>query len=215
MPARGTRPAAAVLALVLAPACAGALTDAERDALLDRHNAARAAVEPPAADMARLAWDPALAAVAQAWAQRCTWAHNPGHDAAYARLTPGGDDVGENLYVSTHPRADTLAGAVRDWAAEAADYSHATGACAPGRACGHYTQLAWAATRRVGCGVQRCPSVAGLPRFRDAHLVVCDYAPAGNIVGRRPYTAGPRAGACPPPTLPAGGLCAGPPGESP
>ena len=26
----------------------------------------------------------------------------------------------------------------------------------PGRACGHYTQLAWAATRRVGCGVQRC-----------------------------------------------------------
>jgi len=45
--------------------------------------------------------------------------------------------------------------------------------------CGHYTQLVWKATTSVGCGGQQCSN--------GATIIVCDYYPAGNVVGQSPY----------------------------
>nr|AEP82914.1 venom allergen/ancylostoma secreted protein-like 1 isoform 4 [Heligmosomoides bakeri] len=50
-----------------------------------------------------------------------------------------------------------------------------------------FTQMAWAASRRLGCAVARCPT---------AYVVVCNYEPIGNIVGQQIYTPGTPCTAC-------------------
>jgi pathogenesis-related protein 1 len=68
---------------------------------------------------------------------------------------------------------------VSAWASEAAYYSYDTNTCTG--VCGHYTQIVWRSTARVGCAKQDCPSLA----FRST--IVCNYAPGGNYVGQKPY----------------------------
>ena len=46
---------------------------------------------------------------------------------------------------------------------------------------GHYTQVVWRASVRIGCAIVDCPNV----RFRTTAL--CDYAPGGNITNQKPY----------------------------
>jgi hypothetical protein len=99
--------------------------------------------------------------------------HNSGRQAGY----PG--PIGENIFATTGPRADPVV-AVNDWASEAKFYDRRSNSCIGG-ACGHYTQLVWSATREVGCGVGSCPKL----EFRTT--LVCNYWPAGNFIGERPY----------------------------
>jgi hypothetical protein len=74
------------------------------------------------------------------------------------------------------------------WAAEASDYDYARNTCAAGKVCGHYTQLVWRATTRVGCATQVCDRNSPFgSRFPTWQLWVCNYAPPGNYVGQRPY----------------------------
>jgi hypothetical protein len=84
--------------------------------------------------------------------------------------------VGENIYGSGG-NADAQQ-AVDLWAAEAANYDYATNACSS--VCGHYTQIAWRTTLKLGCAMHVCPSLA------FGHSIVCDYGPGGNT-GGRPY----------------------------
>jgi pathogenesis-related protein 1 len=63
------------------------------------------------------------------------------------------------------------------WTNEAADYAYTTHRCR-GPACGHYTQMVWRGSASVGCGAAMCPF---------GRYLVCNYAPPGNVVGRRPY----------------------------
>ena len=60
------------------------------------------------------------------------------------------DEVGEHLYRAAPLRAEgrddalmpvTPTDVVNAWGAESADYAPASGACAPGRQCGHYTAI--------------------------------------------------------------------------
>lgn len=201
MRASSTRPTLFIGLLLLAGSGHAALSGAEADALLVSHNQVRGTVSPAAAKMARLVWDPALATVAQNWADQCNWSHNANRNAAYASLSSNTGQVGENIFVTTGSRASALTGAgsaMTLWAAEKIDYTFATNSCAPGAVCGHYTQIAWANTRRVGCAVTQCPTMAGLPGFNNAQFVVCDYNPAGNFIGQSPYTAGVAGSTCPP-----------------
>ncbi len=139
------------------------------------HNAlrARVGVEP-------LVWDDRLAATAQAWVDRCVDRsapkgvidHNPDRDAGQP------SEVGENIFAGTAPVSAQQA--VDGWAAEAADYDYDRNRCARGRTCGHYTQVVWSASRRVGCATHYCP------KLTFGHVLVCDYGPGGND-GGRPY----------------------------
>jgi pathogenesis-related protein 1 len=144
--------------------------------ITEAHNRVRARVAVPP-----LQWDEALADVARRWASACVddepprgmIDHSPGRADGYA------GPFGENLHATTAPVVDP-AQAVGGWADEATHYDHARNACTGGE-CGHYTQLVWRSTRALGCAVGSCPKL----RFRST--LVCNYAPAGNIIGQRPY----------------------------
>lgn len=139
------------------------------------HNAERARV-----GAAPLLWDERIAASAQAWANQCVDRdhdgmidHNPERSKGFAWY------VGENIFATSGNA--TPREAVKDWAAEARNYDAARNRCAPGKVCGHYTQLVWSESLRLGCAVSRCPKL----KLRNS--IVCDYAPGGNYPDQRPY----------------------------
>ncbi|MCA9679617.1 MAG: Fis family transcriptional regulator, partial [Myxococcales bacterium] len=138
------------------------------------HNQVRASV-----GVGPMVWDPEVAAIAQGWADQCVDVTAPiglvDHNAGRSDNYPG--YVGENIYGSSG--AVTGPDAVSSWASEAADYDYASNTCAG--VCGHYTQVVWATSTKLGCGVSTCPGLI------YGHTIVCDYAPGGNISGQRPY----------------------------
>ena len=65
------------------------------------------------------------------------------------------------------------------WMSEASSYDYASGNIG---SAGHYTQVVWRDTQKVGCGASTC-NIQGF----DGIYWVCNYDPPGNLVGRRPY----------------------------
>ncbi|CAG2060094.1 unnamed protein product [Timema podura] len=62
---------------------------------------------------------------------------------------------------------------------------------------GHYTQLVWASSHRVGCGFAKCHR--GGARGKPFYNYVCNYCPIGNFRERlgRPYKKGKPCSKCP------------------
>lgn len=145
--------------------------------MLDTHNAVRAGVTSPAPSPALepLGWDSGAEAVAKAYAAKCEFSHNEDRGT-----------YGENLAAATPGYWDT-AGVVNEWAKEVQNYDYATNTCADGKQCGHYTQVVWRDTKRVGCATQTCTRNSPFPQASTWQLWVCNYAPPGNFRGQRPY----------------------------
>lgn len=184
---------------------AGLSPEQQRRAL-KKHNDLRSQVaggdtpgQPPAADMKRLVWDDELAAVAQSWAEECRYAHNEQRgEQLKARTSVEEPEVGENLFAFLGTMAGPdIDAAIQEWFDEQQMYRFGN----PIPATGHYTQLVWADTSRVGCGYARCdelaaPPFAEMPARAEGFILVCDYAPAGNWIGQDPYTVGTACSAC-------------------
>ena len=136
------------------------------------HNAARAGVSPPAATpLPPLSWSADVAAVAQAYSAQCIWAHSS-------------SPYGENLYATTG--GGNPQDVVDAWVSEVADYDYGSNSCAPGAMCGHYTQVVWADSLVLGCGMTVCNT--GSPFGGGSwENWVCNYDPPGNWVGEKPY----------------------------
>lgn len=128
-------------------------------------NAARAAV-----GMKRLVWDPELANYA-AW-----YANQRRRDCA---LQHSNGKYGENIFWGSGI-GWTPAQAVAAWIAEARWYNYWSNSCASGQQCGHYTQIIWGSTARVGCAKVNCFGGRGV-------FITCNYDPPGNYIGERPY----------------------------
>ncbi|KAE8692991.1 Pathoproteinsis-related protein 1C [Hibiscus syriacus] len=62
---------------------------------------------------------------------------------------------------------------------ERADYDYNSNSCASGKVRGHYTQVVWRNSVRLGCAKVRCNN--------GGTFIGCNYAPPGNIRGQRPY----------------------------
>lgn len=149
------------------------LDTVQQEDLLAKHNAARAAV-----GVGALAWDAQLAADAQAWADHL------GRDEGGELVHAQGTGQGENLYRNSDAGAAPSA-AVDRWVAERpayaaaankTDYNTTTNPEAKGF--GHWTQVVWKDTTRVGCGTATGAFGA---------VTACRYAPPGNVQGRLPY----------------------------
>ncbi|XP_069100457.1 GLIPR1-like protein 1 [Pleurodeles waltl] len=153
------------------------------------HNSARALVSPPATNMQHMSWDTTLASTAQAWAEKCIFDHNvdlqkPG------KLHPKFSTVGENIWIGGH---NMQISPTKLWVSEKKDYHYNTNRCFD--VCGHYTQVVWANTYKVGCGAHFCPNVKNYPQRKDMIMLVCNYGPAGNN-GQQPYTTGDSCSKC-------------------
>ena len=84
---------------------------------------------------------------------------------------------GENLLEFTGTPANaTPEEVVQAWREESLGYEYSSNICHG--VCGHYTQIVWRSTRKVGCAVARC---AG------REVWVCEYDPPGNVMGQKPY----------------------------
>ncbi len=150
------------------------------------HNAVRASAQPaPVPPLADFSWDTDLATVAQAWVETCTWSHNPERSSAYLNLSGDEVYVGENLYMSSATAVSPY-DAVTSWASEAQHYDYASNSCADGEVCGHYTQLVWRDSLKVGCGMAFCGTLDN-STLTNVTLLACNYAPGGNIIGEKPY----------------------------
>mmetsp|Transcript_14615 Transcript_14615/g.28773 ORF Transcript_14615/g.28773 Transcript_14615/m.28773 type:complete len:385 (-) Transcript_14615:423-1577(-) len=112
-----------------------------------------------------LSWNPALAANAQRWAQQTGGVMR--HSSPDFRANVAGfRQVGENLAKgATGPQA------VKMWYDEIAGSPGGQGCITNfAMATGHYTQLVWKSTSQLGCGI-------------NGDLLVCQYGPAGNVMG--------------------------------
>ncbi|MDQ6962674.1 MAG: CAP domain-containing protein [Mariprofundaceae bacterium] len=123
-----------------------------------------------------LQWSKPLAAYAQAWADQlarkgCAFKHRP-RSGAWAQ------QHGENIFSGTQGYYTPESG-VKSWADEKSLYNHGPfGQITQGGVVGHYTQIVWENSKRLGCGVSQCGGNM---------IMVCNYEPAGNVIGRMPY----------------------------
>ena len=136
--------------------------------ILAIHNRERAAV-----GAAPLAWDPALAASAASYGPALAARGSLAHAPDLRTLMQG-----ENLWMGTSG-AFSIEEMVESWAAEKA-------LLVPGTVpnvsrsgvfgdVGHYTQMIWRTTQRIGCA---------LHRDGRADYLICRYSPPGNVVGQ-------------------------------
>ncbi|CAJ1936224.1 unnamed protein product [Sphenostylis stenocarpa] len=133
--------------------------------VLKGHNDARADLEVDV-PLPHLDWNDTLADYAQNYANQrksdCQLEHSHG-------------PYGENLAVSTGDINCALA--VRLWVDEKRFYDYSTNSC--DGVCGHYTQVVWRNTLRVGCAKVACDD--------GGTFIGCNYDPPGNYIGERPY----------------------------
>ncbi|KAK7132758.1 hypothetical protein R3I93_019103 [Phoxinus phoxinus] len=163
----------------------GQLTEQEKATIVDMHNKLRSQVQPSAAFMQKVVWNETLSVVAEAYAAKCIWKHNPD----LQKLT-----LGENLFVTTGPFNATEA--TVSWFGENVDYDYKNNVCPIGKMCGHYTQMVWADSNKIGCATHLCDTLEGL-NFTKATILVCDYSPPGNFRGQNPYVSGEPCSMCP------------------
>ncbi len=127
-----------------------------------------------------LVWDDEVAAYAQEWAEYL----RDNHDCQLQhRSWLGMDKVsyGENLYgasawgmvLQTTPQQ-----VVDAWWSEVEFYDYDTDGCTD--VCGHYTQVMWESSTRLGCGVAFCND-------GQTDVWVCNYDPPGNWIGMKPW----------------------------
>jgi len=139
-------------------------------AMLTMHNATRATARVP-----ELVWDDALARDATGYARELARTGKFEH----SKQPRGNPNQGENLWTGTRGayRYDEMA---QHWIDERRFFVNnaVPNVSTSGRFedVGHYTQIIWRATTRIGCGF------AG--NRRDDYLV-CRYTPAGNLLGQR------------------------------
>ncbi|XP_023116684.1 peptidase inhibitor 16-like [Amphiprion ocellaris] len=172
-----------LLGALVVPGAWSYLSEEQEELLVELHNHYRGQVSPSASAMLPLKWDPSMKLLAEGYAAKCIWNHNPELE-----------DTGENLFAGTGPL--DLRVALEKWFLEHLDYDFQNNSCDEDKMCGHYTQMVWADTHRVGCAFHICNSMEGLDWERVSFLV-CNYYPAGNYEDQRPYVEGDWCSRCP------------------
>ncbi|XP_051974095.1 GLIPR1-like protein 1 [Xyrauchen texanus] len=161
------------------------------DQCVIEHNKHRSVVNPPASNMRYMTWDEGLAISAQAWAKNCIFKHNVNLREP-SKMHPTFKSVGENIWVGAPYSIFKVETALSSWVSEVQYYNYYSTECSPAQQCGHYTQVVWADTYKVGCAAQACPNGVSETTFSSMAgiIFVCNYATAGNYRGVAPYKTG-------------------------
>uniref|UniRef100_K9IWX5 Putative scp crisp: scp-like extracellular protein n=1 Tax=Desmodus rotundus TaxID=9430 RepID=K9IWX5_DESRO len=157
-----------------------------RNEIVDKHNALRRTVSPPARNMLKMKWSKRAAANAQNWANMCIYRHSEPQS-----RTVGEKSCGENIFMSNRPVPWSYA--IQRWFDEKINFTYGEGPKYANAMIGHYTQVAWYSSFLLGCGNAYCPNE------RLAYNYVCQYCSAGNIASRKytPYLEGKPCASCP------------------
>ncbi|KAJ3313965.1 Cuticle-degrading protease [Boothiomyces sp. JEL0838] len=118
---------------------------------------------------APLTWDSKLEAYAQNWANNLANTDSFSHS---------GGPYGENLFQSTGGFF-TCADAIKSWFDEFSNYNGQPIGEGNFESYGHFTQLMWPSTTSVGCAAAQYQSGGSTKQS-----TVCEYSPAGNVVGQ-------------------------------
>ena len=137
----------------------------------------------PSSILSAMSHDAGIANAAQTHAEKCVFEHSS---------PTSRNKNGENIFASTDSVA-SIENAVGSWASEVINYNYSTNSCEAGKMCGHYTQIAWDDSTKVGCARQTCTTPLNdsdkTPLFGGASsiLIVCQYSQPGNFIGEKPY----------------------------
>uniref|UniRef100_A0A8C6TDG2 SCP domain-containing protein n=1 Tax=Neogobius melanostomus TaxID=47308 RepID=A0A8C6TDG2_9GOBI len=142
-----------------------------QDEIVNLHNDLRRSVNPPAQDMLQME----IATALQTWVDGCSLAHG-------LPSSPGGEPL--LCFFSK-----TWTTVIKAWYDEVENYKYPNGST-NGKEVGHYTQVIWNSSYRVGCAMAMCPQ-------DNVYFYACRYFRAGNVRTWPPYTEGPWCGLCP------------------
>lgn len=148
----------------------GVLSQAQIDDFVNSHNLVRAEV-----GTGKVIWSPQVAEFAQKWANHL--ANEGGCNLEHSQSS----DYGENIYQGSEITLSKPSLSVEAWASEKAEYRG--GVIKLSLKAGHYTQVIWAKTTEIGCGLAVCPDKTSV--FGNI-ITVCNYNPAGNMIGQNP-----------------------------
>ena len=143
----------------------------EMKGMLEAHNECRASLNLPP-----LIWSKRLAKKSLKWANKlkrknsCLYKHSPN-----SQRKNIGENIAWNKGYSMQPRE-----VAEYWISEQEYFDFDKRICKEKvDYCGHYTQIIWRDTKKVGCAMVECG---------DEQVWVCQYEPAGNIVYKRKIT---------------------------
>ncbi|XP_042345375.1 cysteine-rich venom protein [Plectropomus leopardus] len=149
--------------------------------IVNIHNAYRREVQPTASDMLKMSYSDEVAANAKTWIEKCILAHGKPE----TRMI-NGYETGENLFYSSTPAP--WSAVIGAWHREVSNYQFPFSST-NNRSIGHYTQVVWNSSYKVGCAMTLCPN--------NIYLYGCHYYRAGNFRRWPPYKVGPWCGSCP------------------
>uniref|UniRef100_A0A7I4YV10 SCP extracellular domain containing protein n=1 Tax=Haemonchus contortus TaxID=6289 RepID=A0A7I4YV10_HAECO len=167
------------------------MSDEVRNMFVDKHNEYRTLVAkgkaknklggyaPEAARMLKMTYDCAIEENMMNYAKECKFAHDSYADRDY---------WGQNLYMTTGlniNKTEVAEWSVSAWFSELENHGVPEDNILTlevfNRGVGHYSQLVWQWSNKVGCAVMWC---------KDMTLVGCEYDPAGNYLGSLIYEVG-------------------------
>ncbi|KAK7429801.1 hypothetical protein QQZ08_003646 [Neonectria magnoliae] len=163
--ASSTNTAAVAVKTAAAEVSSDSSLTADQQAALDAHNAARSAVGNP-----DLVWDAALASGAQEWATHLVSLGTLEHSSS--------EGLGENLYMQ-YGTDNPYANAVAAFVEEKSSYNGETISETNYLTFGHYTQVIWKSTTKVGMAIASGTN--------GETYVVARYSPPGNYIGEKPF----------------------------
>ncbi|KAI8084975.1 CAP domain-containing protein [Halteromyces radiatus] len=142
-----------VVAFAMMLQLAYALSKKDINSIVNTHNKFRKIHSAPA-----LKWDKKLAQYAQNWSNKCVFQHS-------------GGPYGENLAMGY----GSLNAAIQAWYDEGKSYNYNN----PGfsSSTGHFTQVVWKGTTKIGCGLGKC---------NGRNILTCSYKAPGNMLGDFP-----------------------------
>ncbi|KAK5967612.1 C-type single domain activation associated secreted protein ASP3 [Trichostrongylus colubriformis] len=168
------------------------MSDEVRRAFVDKHNEYRSLVAkgeavngrifgfaPKAARMFKMKYDCNIEKSMMAWAKKCIWGHSPPLER---------QGLGENIWMISVPNYNKTASAIRatsSWFSELERYGipvdNVLTVNVYNRGVGHYTQVVWQRSDRIGCAVKSClrTTFAG-----------CQYREPGNWINEKIYETG-------------------------
>ena len=143
-------------------------SQSEKQAILAQHNRYRNLHGVP-----KLRWNSSLEKSAQEWASACTYMHKPG----------GVDDASDNLaaFMGFDPQ-DVYNVSATNWYLEVELYDFKKPERSKIEEIGHFTQMVWKSTKKLGCGRAACSKNNPFGKDGQWVYVVCQYDPRGNIL---------------------------------